>query len=594
MLVGLISVAVATYKGARPFDMFSIDVHSSMEIGLALTLSFFIVFHIIEDRSMTVNMKNPFVLYLMQLIVSFVGTASAAPVLIGTQRSAARWRAFVSFFAALWTVTIWLSTDVSLLQFFEEPGFVFRKPYDAAGGLMASGLSLALFATSFTKVAYAMGYRQARWVKPYHARFTEKATLYARRRLTAEGVSLEAPVPLPAALWFGMLSVFTVVSTVAAGLAFCAWRDYEDWAEAVVNDWLRPLQRLFILAGAPLPLDQLGFFATKTLVCFYISLFITMAVSCWLMYCVLSGYRRLFRNMVRGEDFHGKKLYCSVPDAFQAKWATYFAGALLGNIILAFLVVLFLSFIIIAILTLPQFWQAQWNMINYWIFYGLLYVTRYCVFRFVIPRHVVTDNGVVVKRRIWAIIYPTLTMLNLILGATSGILRSLVVTPYMLLTHFRIDVCAAPELLSDWDWAYQPFLCMVIHSYQRLNPNLIAAATEFAKGRCLGAEGAPSSQYSLWEAASSQAPATPRSRSSANTPGLEEPLVEIENEDLPGATRARLLRHSQIRNRWRLAITLARNPSLRSSRKHNILAASTPNGSTTERQIGCLQVEVLA
>ncbi|OLP94986.1 hypothetical protein AK812_SmicGene22949 [Symbiodinium microadriaticum] len=91
----------------------------------------------------------------------------------------------------------------------------------------------------------------------------------------------------------------------------------------------------------------------------------------WLMRSVLHGYRRMFREFSLGRRYHGQDLVRAVgPSVFHAQWATYTCGALIGNAAMALVLFMFVLWLLFLVLSLPQFWEAQWALRNWWILYG--------------------------------------------------------------------------------------------------------------------------------------------------------------------------------------------------------------------------------
>ncbi|CAE8586410.1 unnamed protein product, partial [Polarella glacialis] len=409
-------------------------------------------------------------------------------------------------------------------------------------------LYAALLVCSFAKVARAFG-SPLRIFEPFYEVASRECKEHVAARLAGRADSIP-PVVMPAALLVPVVGVAAVISMLVLDLGFVAWQRHNE---------LRNLAAAMLSPLTPIlqwhhPLEQIDHAVFRVLICFYVALAVSAIYVAWLLRTVFRGYQRVFRDLALARPYHGCDLVASSgPSVFHAQWATYFAGALLGNVLMGFGLVHILLWLVLLVLSLPQFWQLQWSIRSWWFLYALLYITRKGIFTFVIPRYVVTDSGVVLRRRVWALLFPTLTILNLILGATSGMIRSLVIFPYLLCHFFRVDVTFLPGELSDWDWSFQPFLCLVLHTHSRLNPILLALVSEL--GSVHGADHVGSAT-------------TPPRRSGMEAQG---PVLSSSS-----------LSESRARQRWRLALTLARNPSLRRLRSPDLACsvASAP---------GCLE-----
>lgn len=263
----------------------------------------------------------------------------------------------------------------------------------------------------------------------------------------------------------------------------------------------------------------------------------------------------MFADLAMGRRYHGQELVKSAgPGIFHAQWATYCCGALIGNAAMALVLLMFILWLLFLVLSLPQFWQMMWGFRKWWIVYGLTYATRWSIFRFVIPQKVVTDDGAVLRRRVWDLVFPTLTLLNFVLGATSGVIRSVVIAPYLLIHFFRVDITYLPSDLCDWDWSFQPFVSLVLHSYRRLNPILLATVAELGKS-----------------AQDAQRPPSQEEQELGTVDAVDltlPPSVSDLTHEVPQRARTTPGPHSRrARQRWQLAVILARNPSLRRLRK---------------------------
>eukprot|EP00434_Breviolum_minutum_P010347 symbB.v1.2.009130.t1/scaffold577.1/size258142/5 len=142
----------------------------------------------------------------------------------------------------------------------------------------------------------------------------------------------------------------------------------------------------------------------------------------------------------------------------------------------------------------------------------------------------------------------------------------MVIAPYLLIHFFRIDITYLPSDLCDWDWSFQPFVSLVMHSYRRLNPILLATVAE------LGSR-------------SAQAPNAEAEQELGFVDEL--PSRDQLTQEVPHRSRTAPSRpHSQrARQRWQLALILARNPSLRHLRKTSVATRA-------ESAPACLGAEV--
>eukprot|EP00931_Biecheleriopsis_adriatica_P047434 TRINITY_DN27340_c0_g1_i1.p1 TRINITY_DN27340_c0_g1~~TRINITY_DN27340_c0_g1_i1.p1 ORF type:complete len:374 (-),score=38.52 TRINITY_DN27340_c0_g1_i1:50-1171(-) len=307
----------------------------------------------------------------------------------------------------------------------------------------------------------------------------------------------------------------------------------------------------------------------RVIVTYFLALGCAAVYQVWLLRSVLRGYKRMFQEFALRRPYHGQDNVTSVPSSFHAQWGTYCCGALLGNAFLAQVSIMFFLWIIFLLLSLPQFWEAQWAIRDYWILYALLYTTRKCIFLFVIPAKVVTDDGAVLRRRVWALMFPTLTILNLVLGATSGIIRALVIAPYLLINFFRIDITYLPSDMVEWDWSFQPFVCLVMQAHRQLNPTMIAIVSELGstvRERSSAAAEGPATSAS-----------TPQELGSIALSDVERQAPHDEAPSMPSRARTMpcTLNSRRARQRWQLALVLARNPSLRHDRRGPLRSAES-------------------
>ncbi|CAE7476606.1 unnamed protein product [Symbiodinium necroappetens] len=298
------------------------------------------------------------------------------------------------------------------------------------------------------KVMARLGVKR-RAFEPYGTACVQKCKDYVAGRLAGTADAQSGPVPIPAAVLLQVVGVGAVMAMVLLQMGYMAWVQYNALRMLAVA-MLRPIEPLFKLAGSPLPADVLDFAMPRIIATFYLAWVCCGVYLIWLMRSVLHGYRRMFREFSLGRRYHGQDLVRAVgPSVFHAQWATYTCGALIGNAAMALVLFMFVLWLLFLVLSLPQFWEAQWALRNWWILYGLLYVTRWSIFRWVIPQRVVTPDGSVLRRRVWDLVFPTLTLLNFVLGATSGVIRSLVIAPYLLIHFFRIDITYLPSDLCD-------------------------------------------------------------------------------------------------------------------------------------------------
>lgn len=572
LAMGLVCAAVAASWGRRPFDLFSADVHSRAEVALSFTIATFVSMSLANTWTIQLLAKNPLVLYVGQLVMCFLSTTATVPIVVGGHRKSPPWLAYASLAVVLWFLTLWLTSDASIIRFAKlselaAPG---ERSWESSTGPVITLLGVALLAASGRKVAYVLGSRR-HCVEPFYVRHERDCVRYLRARLGARGTRLEAPTHLPTALLVGLLGVGSFMCVTIVKMACWSISDYEILHNLVLGA-LAVWQPLFKWADAALPLEDMSFALTRSLVCFQLALACAACYVAWLLRTVVHGYRRLFSALMRAEPYQGRGLAEQCPGVFHAMWGTYFAGALIGNCMMAFAVVGCLVFGISLMLSLGQFWSLMWSARDWYILYGLLYVTRYCIFRWVIPRYVVTDEGAVQRRRVWALLFPTLMLLNFVVGATSGVLRFVVMLPFMLVDFFRVDKTFLPEHLVDWDWSFQPFVSLVTHAHSRLNPVMFAVVTELASASRGVDHGARADEASAdaWAAASGGGAGL-----AAGGAGdiRAAPLLDAEEvgqlAEAAEAEERRLAacRSRRARGRWYLAVTLARNPALVPLRK---------------------------
>lgn len=247
----------------------------------------------------------------------------------------------------------------------------------------------------------------------------------------------------------------------------------------------------------------------------------------------------------------------------------------MGNCIMGTFVIGVLVFTLSILMSLTQFWGFVWSFHDWAILYSLLYITRYTIFRWIIPRYVVTDEGAVLQRRIWALLFPTLMLLNFIVGATSGALRSIVLMPFLLVRFFRVDITFLPDGLEDWDWSFHPFLSLVMHAHARLNPVMWAFTSELCKG-------AYQESFATTAMGRDESLSPPVTGGSRDVVLSTQPFMVEEGTCLREVTARSIVSEAPDRRpsprqralgRWYLAVMLARNPSLTAYRTHASKAA---------------------
>lgn len=575
--LGLVCVTAALLQGRRPLDLFSVDIYSPWEAALAFTLSSLTGYLLVNQWVLGVLPSNPFSLYVAELIMCFLAVTTCVPLLMGSSQASPRWHTLASLVLVICCGALCLADEISRVLLFltKEPPKEDTSMVIVPCAVVVL-LYIGLVGVCTMKVMARLGVKR-RAFEPYGTACVQKCKDYVAGRLAGTADAQSGPVPIPAAVLLQVVGVGAVMAMVLLQMGYMAWVQYNALRMLAVA-MLRPIEPLFKLAGSPLPADVLDFAMPRIIATFYLAWVCCGVYLIWLMRSVLHGYRRMFREFSLGRRYHGQDLVRAVgPSVFHAQWATYTCGALIGNAAMALVLFMFVLWLLFLVLSLPQFWEAQWALRNWWILYGLLYVTRWSIFRWVIPQRVVTPDGSVLRRRVWDLVFPTLTLLNFVLGATSGVIRSLVIAPYLLIHFFRIDITYLPSDLCDWDWSFQPFVSLVMHSQRRLNPILLATVAELAKK--------PSQEP---PAAPAQLNATVEEEQEMGYMATAVQGGHPLREGLPipaqcPPTRARTTPGPQslrARQRWQLALILARNPSLRRLRKGSGRADSAP---------GCLQ-----
>eukprot|EP00928_Gymnodinium_smaydae_P079849 TRINITY_DN63685_c0_g1_i1.p1 TRINITY_DN63685_c0_g1~~TRINITY_DN63685_c0_g1_i1.p1 ORF type:complete len:721 (+),score=78.21 TRINITY_DN63685_c0_g1_i1:52-2214(+) len=476
IVVSLVCVAVGIGRDMPPFDLFSADIFSPLEMAVAFTMSTIVGLLLVENYVTFTRDQNPFSLYTVELVVCFVAVTTTIPMLAGTYRTVERWKTFVSPFALLWFGALWSSGGASMLPYLRDPGRSFSDdPARVALAVVTAVLYMMLLFASGARVSYALGLR-FKLLVPFHEACAKKCKAYADALLRGEVDRSAAPIVVPAALLVQIVGSAAIISIVVIGMALFGWKRYEELSWYAL-ELLRPLQPAFNFFGYPITSAYLQDTMSRVVVTYFGALACASCYSIWLFFSVFFGYKRMFMDMELSRPFQGHELLgaAEASNTLNPQWATYCAGALMGNALMALFVITAGLWLIFLVLSLPPFWELQWSLRNWWMFYGLLYITRRLTFMYVIPRFVVTDSGVVLHQRAWGLLFPTLSLLNFVLGATSGVVRWLVMFPYLLCVFFRIDFTFLPGKFCEWDWSYQPFLCLVMHAHQRLNPTLIAA-----------------------------------------------------------------------------------------------------------------------
>lgn len=531
MVSVLIVAGFATLRQRQSFDLFSPLVYSRGHVSVAFTIASFVSLAAGNSARINSFSDNPFSIYIVQLLVCFFGVFSTLPIVVGVYQGSSKFLVTASFICIVWFLAIWVTSSANSIQFFLKARDTDGTPTKRTADVVVTVLGIVLLVFSGRHLALHLCPREPRF-PPFYKVHAEACQNYLRNRLRP-GAATHLPVHLPVALCICMLVVSTFMVILFLSSLYWAISNYttlHDW----VMDFVFPLQPLFTKAGYPLPLDDMNFAVVRSLICFSIALVASALVTARILLNVVFGYEKLFTQLARDQRYQGRSVIEKYgPKVFDATWGTYLAGALMGNCIMASTVIGLLSFSFSMILSLSQFWAAVWSEWRWGLFYILLRLTQFIAFKWVVPIYVVTSDGSVVRPRCWALLFPTLTLLNFIVGATAGVVRSVVLMPFLLVRFFRVDLTILPDGQEDWDWSFQPFLSLVMHAHSRLNPVMWAVLSDWGGGMLADGEG--------------QSP----KRISMQTAGRDE-----------DRTAARSLPSQRAVNRWHLAVLLARNPSL--------------------------------
>lgn len=394
--------------------------------------------------------------------------------------------------------------------------------------------------------------------EPYYKRHANRCIDYTRRRLLGEQ-GLDPPAQLPAALITaiitvsGIMVVFAVIITMWVTWKSHQWQKhaipFARWLFHTVEPFLAlALEVMDVKMSISVDLDMAEYIAWSITITFYIALGSAVCFEMWLLWKTQVGYRYIFRQMVRGKPYLGCSAVQASPDSFHPAYSTFFAGALFGTAMLSFWWMCMTSWLVLAVLSSPQLWNAIWSAREYWIVYLLTYLTRrFLVYNWSLKR-IVGSNGQVWRPRVWALAYPTLMIYNFVLGTLNGVIRGIFSSILLTSNFFRIDTSLLPEQKCSFDFGYQPFLCLVLHAYRRTNPILIAVVVSLSSGSAAQKRSDAESKFQLTFDSKSVHSGMP------NVAWVPSTLTS------PTAIRAR--------NRWHLAVLLLRNPSLRALRSH--------------------------
>ncbi|CAJ1417273.1 unnamed protein product [Effrenium voratum] len=292
--VGLICVTVALMKGRRPLDLFSVDIFSPWEASLAFTLSSLTGFLLVNQWVLSFLPSNPFTLYFSELAICFLAVTTCVPLLMGGSQLAMTWHTVASFVAVIAFGALCLADEISRVVYFffaqdsaqaesEDDGLVVVPCFVVF-------VPFGLFSISLMKVAHKCGIPWS-CLEPYSVACVRSCKAYVAARLAGRASASEAPVPLPAAVLVQVVGVGAFMAMIILQFGYVAWVRYNELRQLAVA-LLRPIDPIFRMAGAPLPMDTVDFAMPRILVSFYLALGCGALYEFWLMRSVLRGYRR--------------------------------------------------------------------------------------------------------------------------------------------------------------------------------------------------------------------------------------------------------------------------------------------------------------
>ncbi|CAJ1346675.1 unnamed protein product, partial [Effrenium voratum] len=260
--VGLICVTVALMKGRRPLDLFSVDIFSPWEASLAFTLSSLTGFLLVNQWVLSFLPSNPFTLYFSELAICFLAVTTCVPLLMGGSQLAMTWHTVASFVAVIAFGALCLADEISRVVYFffaqdsaqaesEDDGLVVVPCF------VVFVLYFGLFSISLMKVAHKCGIPWS-CLEPYSVACVRSCKAYVAARLAGRASASEAPVPLPAAVLVQVVGVGAFMAMIILQFGYVAWVRYNELRQLAVA-LLRPIDPIFRMAGAPLPMDTVDF-----------------------------------------------------------------------------------------------------------------------------------------------------------------------------------------------------------------------------------------------------------------------------------------------------------------------------------------------
>lgn len=511
VFAGAFVTCVAMIKGHKLFDLFTPEVHSrwiiAWSFALASELAIVLVGRLRAEVTLGYEPKfySPVGMYVSQILVCLISATTTMPIVIGCHRESDQGLIFVSWISLVVFLIFWVKNFI-----WQQLSAFFRSPLHIWITVMAVGQWVLM-----SRVLWRSWYGPRSWTGiPFFKVYQQHCAEYRKQLVRGGSNEDNYPVFIPAAL----LSLIVICISLVA----ISHVNFLVWAQANHAAFRNYLVGTMAFLGMDFSSSEFPLMVIE-----YSSMFIVIATcssaffAYYLLRRLVDGYVGTFRALAKGQPFDGHLVVRARPIDFHPKWATYLAGAVFGNVSMGCFVVGFLTYFVLL------FWAfvADFGWLPYVGAYIevvlLLYGTRWCIFYFAIPGYVMADSGEVLWSSVWSVVFPTLTLLNVVLGATSGVVRALVMFPVLLPKFFRLDTTLMPDDWVQWDWSYQPFLSFVLHSHSLLNPVMRDAARV---------------------------------------------LLALAHTH-PQVPSKRYKSYLRVRNRWRLMVLLARNPSLRAYRK---------------------------
>ncbi|EGD72651.1 hypothetical protein PTSG_04386 [Salpingoeca rosetta] len=300
---------------------------------------------------------------------------------------------------------------------------------------------------------------------------------------------------------------------------------------------------------------------------------ITMLTQLFFMLSLFLGHRRRLKGLARGDR---RVLPHTLPSPASAiANMVKYLGYQIAHIYMGWLVLYAVYFIILAIIavsivlpildilprSLLDFWLRQ--LASFAFAYAFVLLQKLLVYLFFL----IDSRSVAVRRRHWFFNFDFFAFLfNAVAGAFIFLQRWAFTTVLALLFTSRLDIPSLPQGYESYDSSYTVYVGVVLVDAFYSNPIVITFVRMMIEGRTDYSgdrrHNTPLAHSCTWTAPVSLSP-----DGDDDDDGLSYAMNTAEHDKLLPLVEQPLQRRSMVaRNRWFVALTLARNPGLQMSR----------------------------